>query len=110
MNRTILTALAVGATLGAIGVVVLESGEAEAQKTVTFQPPAAVHHIELSRAEDGSVRLKAYARSETPEGAVLDRAVTCETDELTAAQRTALATIRTAALACWRSKALDGGL
>ncbi|MFZ5469472.1 MAG: hypothetical protein ACOZIN_08550 [Myxococcota bacterium] len=79
-------------------------GAALAQRTVTYEPPAAVYGVDLRRAEDGGVFLVVHARAESADGGdVLDRARRCEVGELTATQRTALATVRTAALACWRA-------
>ena len=81
-----------------------------AQKAITLAPAVEAHKVELEPAADGGVRLTVYARAESAEGVVLERPVTCESSQLTAAQRSALTTIRTAARACWNANALDGGL
>ncbi len=103
--------LGLGGLVVATVLMMLLPAVALGQVTTTLQPPSSPRFVELEPRADGGVRMTVHARAEDSTTEVaLDKPVTCESGELTAAQRTALGTIRTAALGCWRSKAVDGGL
>lgn len=96
----------------AIVVAVLIAGVALAQRVVTIPLPLAkdIRQIELDRTDDGGVSMTVQSLVTSVEGVVHATPATCQADDLTAAQRTALATIRAAAIACVRLKAFpDGG-
>lgn len=89
--------------LAGFGVV---AGAALAQKAVTFQSSGTIiTEVQISRTADGGFSINVVGEN-TPAGSdvTLGRSHACETSSLTAAQRTALQTIRTAALACWNSQ------
>lgn len=76
-------------------------------KSVTFnRADVEIREVRLSPGTDGGVRLEvaAYVEAANNAGVALERANVCETTTLTSAQRTCLATIRNAAVACWATQ------
>lgn len=79
---------------------------AAAQKAVTFTASnTTIDGVDLRPTADGGIALTVHATNR-PSGSdvTLQRAHTCAVTKLTAAQRTALATLRAGALTCWNSE------
>lgn len=89
----------------AIVLLMLLAVGAQAQKAVTFQSSdTVVDGIDLRRTADGGVSVTVYATNR-PAGSdvAIQRQRTCEVNQLTSAQRTALNAVRAAALVCWNT-------
>lgn len=93
-NLSLVVFLAVGFVVSA----------ALAQKAITFQPSdTVIMEVMLARIPDGGVAITVVGEN-TAGDVTLQRSRTCEVTSLTTAQKTALATVRNAALACWNSQ------
>jgi hypothetical protein len=91
-------------TAGALALLV--GSIALAQRVTEFRSSGVrLNLVELRPLADGGVSLSVHAEVQAADGGnvSISREQTCEPGNLTAAQRTALVTIRSGALSCWSS-------